>query len=81
MPRSLMPCGQPKLSSIPSAPASWVFLVISCHASRFDSTMSETKSARSGCAFLTRAISLRLTSSGRSVINSILLRPITFRPS
>ena len=34
MPRSLMPCGQPKLSSMPSAPASWVFLVISCQASR-----------------------------------------------
>ena len=29
-----MPCGQPKLSSMPSAPASCVFLVISCHASR-----------------------------------------------
>ncbi len=60
MPRSLMPCGQPKLSSMPSAPASWVFLVISCQASRVDSTISDTKSARSGYAFLTRAISFEV---------------------
>ena len=34
--------------------------MISCQASRFDSTISETKSARSGCAFLTRAISAKI---------------------
>ncbi len=45
MPRSLMPCGQPKFSSRPSAPASSARLTMSCQASRFDSTMSEAMTA------------------------------------
>ena len=45
MPRSLMPCGQPKFSSSPSAPASSARLTMSCQASRFDSTISEAMTA------------------------------------
>ena len=41
MPRSLMPCGQPKFSSSPSAPASSARLTMSCQTSRLDSTMRE----------------------------------------
>ena len=41
MPRSLMPCGQPKLSSRPSAPASSARCTMSCQVSRLLSTMSE----------------------------------------
>ncbi len=48
MPRSDMPCGHPKLSSTPSAPASCACLTIVCHASRVDSTMRLTISAWSG---------------------------------
>ena len=50
MPRSLMPCGQPKFSSRPSAPVSSVRLTMSCQVSRFDSTMSETMTAWFGIA-------------------------------
>ncbi len=39
MPRSLMPCGQPKFSSSPSAPAPSARFTISCQVSRFDSTI------------------------------------------
>ena len=45
MPRSLMPCGQPKFSSSPSAPASSARVTISCHASRFDATISDAITA------------------------------------
>ncbi len=45
MPRSLIPCGQPKLSSNPSAPVSFTLRTISCHASRLDSTISDTTTA------------------------------------
>jgi len=45
MPRSLMPCGQPKFSSRPSAPASSARVTISCHASRFDATISDAITA------------------------------------
>ncbi len=47
MPRSHMPCGQPKLSSRPSAPVSSTRRMISRQSS-FDSTISETISAWSG---------------------------------
>jgi len=42
-------------------------------------TISETTMARSGQSRLTCLISRKLTSSGRSVINSMLLKPITRR--
>ena len=74
MPRSHMPCGQPKLSSSPSAPVSTVRRMISRQSSR-DSTMSETISARSGYLLFTSRISRRFTSSGRSVMSSMLLNP------
>ena len=45
MPRSLMPCGQPKFSSSPSAPASSERFTMSCQASRFDSTISDAITA------------------------------------
>ena len=41
MPRSLMPCGQPKFSSSASEPASSARRTMSCQDSRFDSTISE----------------------------------------
>ena len=41
MPRSLIPCGQPKFSSSASAPASSARRTISCQVSRFDSTISD----------------------------------------
>jgi hypothetical protein len=44
MPRSHMPCGQPKFSSRPSAPASSAFWMISRHSSLV-STMREAMSA------------------------------------
>ena len=44
MPRSHMPCGQPKFSSRPSAPVSSTRLMISRQSS-FVSTMSETMTA------------------------------------
>ena len=50
MPRSHMPCGQPKLSSRPSPPASIERLMMSFHSS-FVSTMSETMIACFGYFF------------------------------
>src|SRR6185503_14506586 len=79
MPRSHMPCGQPKLSSSPSQPVSTDALMMSRQSS-FDSTISDTITARSGYFFFTAAISLRLISSGRSVISSILLKPTILVP-
>ncbi len=76
MPRSLIPWGQPKLSSMPSAPVSSVRRTMSCQASRVLSTISEAITACSGYARLTAAISLRLSSIGRSVMSSMLLNPI-----
>ena len=61
MPRSLMPCGQPKLSSIPSAPVSSTSGRIAFQACSSQGTMSETTSARSGQFFLTCLISRRFT--------------------
>ena len=60
MPRSLMPCGQPKLSSTPSAPVSSTRTRIAFHALSVHGTISETTSARSGQLRLTSAISSRL---------------------
>ena len=79
MPRSDMPCGQPKFSSTPSAPVSSTRARIAFQLSSVQGTISETSSARSGQLRLTSLISRRFTSSGRSVISSILLKPITRR--
>ena len=48
MPRSLMPCGQPKLSSTPSAPVSSTGGRIVFQLASSQGTMSETTIARSG---------------------------------
>ena len=63
MPRSLMPCGQPKLSSMPSAPVSSTSGRIAFQACSSQGTISETTSARSGQSFLTCLISCRLICS------------------
>jgi hypothetical protein len=80
MPRSLIPCGQPKLSSTASAPVSSTRIRISRQASSVQGTISDTIIARSGQSRLTWRISARLTSSGRSVISSMLLNPATRCP-
>ena len=79
MPRSLMPCGQPKFSSMPSQPVSSTRGRIARQASSVHGTMIDAITARSGQLRFTRAISSRFTSSGRSVISSMLLKPIRRR--
>jgi len=79
MPRSLMPCGQPKFSSTPSAPVSATRSRIAFQLGSFTGTISETTMARSGKSRFTRRISSRLTCSGRSLISSMLLKPMTRR--
>ena len=74
MPRSHMPCGQPKLSSTPSAPASVERLMKSCQRSRV-STINEAITARSGQRFFTSEISRKFVSIDRSLISSMLLKP------
>ncbi len=76
MPRSLMPCGQPKLSSTPSQPVSSTAARMARQLGSSQGTMSETTMARSGQSRFTRLISWRLTWRARSVISSMLLRPI-----
>ena len=48
MPRSFIPCGQPKFSSTPSAPVSSTVRRMRCHAGSSHGTISETTTARSG---------------------------------
>ena len=79
MPRSDMPCGQPKFSSTPSQSVSSTRARIAFQFSSSHGTMSETTMARSGQSRLTCVISRRLISSGRSVISSMLLKPMTRR--
>jgi hypothetical protein len=79
MPRSLMPCGQPKFSSMPSQPVSSTRGRIAFHAASSHGTMIDTTIARSGQSRLTRRISSRLVCNGRSVISSMLLKPMTRR--
>ena len=79
MPRSLMPCGQPKFSSTPSAPVSSTRGRMAFQAFSSQGTMSETTMARSGQSFLTSAISFKFSSKSLSVINSMLLKPIRRR--
>ena len=75
MPRSLMPCGQPKLSSMPSAPVSATRGSMAFQDCSSQGTISETTIARSGQSRLTWAISLKLSSRSRSVMSSMLLKP------
>ncbi|MNZ22403.1 hypothetical protein D3C78_394910 [compost metagenome] len=79
MPRSGMPCGQPKFSSMPSAPVASTSGRMNFHESSTHGTISDTISARSGQSFFTWVISRRLISSERSVISSMLLMPCTWR--
>ena len=79
MPRSGMPWGQPKFSSMPSAPVASTSGRMYFHDSSTQGTISDTISARSGQSFFTWAISRRLISSERSVISSMLLIPCTWR--
>src|SRR6218665_1795564 len=57
MPRSLMPWGQPKFSSTPSAPVSSTCARMFFQRSSSQATISETISARPGQRRLTRRIS------------------------
>src|SRR3569623_1046515 len=75
MPRSLMPCGQPKFSSTASAPVSSTIGRMYFHDSSSHGTISDTIMARSGQSRLIWRISARFVASGRSVISSMLLRP------
>jgi len=79
MPRSDMPCGQPKFSSIPSAPVSSIMGTYFAQLCSSIGSMTETTSARSGQSRLICRMSSRLTLSGRSEISSILLNPMTRR--
>ncbi len=79
MPRSLMPCGQPKLSSMPSAPVSTRRAKMAFHADSVHGTIKDTIIARSGQLRLTSVISRRLSSRSRSVISSMLLKPSSRR--
>ena len=79
MPRSDMPCGQPKFSSNASAPVSSIIGTYFAQVSSFIGSITETTSARSGQSRLIWRISSRLVLSGRSVISSMLLKPMTRR--
>ena len=57
MPRSDMPCGQPKLSSTPSAPVSSTRFKIAAQFRSSHGTISDTTIARSGQSRLTVLIS------------------------
>src|SRR5678816_1490052 len=80
IPRSVIPCGQPKFNSIPCAPVSSVCLMSSCQLFLLLSAMSETTIALSGYSFTISLISRRFISSGRSLMSSILLKPIILVP-
>ena len=79
MPRSLIPCGQPKLSSMPSTPVSSTSGRMAFQASSSHGTMIEAITARSGQRILTAFISWRFFCRSRSVISSMLLNPISRR--
>jgi len=64
---------------MPSAPVSSTSGRMFFQLSSTQGTMSETIMARSGQLRLTRLISSRLVCSGRSVMSSMLFRPITRR--
>ncbi|MDT4878484.1 hypothetical protein FQZ97_1140830 [compost metagenome] len=77
MPRSGMPWGQPKFSSMPSQPVAATSGSMVFQDSSTQGTIKDTISARSGQSCFTWVISRRLISSERSVISSILLIPNT----
>ncbi len=79
MPRSDMPCGQPKLSSSASAPVSSIIGTYFAQVASFMGSITETTRARSGQSRLICRISSRLVLSGRSVMSSMLLKPMTRR--
>ncbi|MCY1429343.1 hypothetical protein D9M71_452580 [compost metagenome] len=79
MPRSDMPWGQPKFSSMPSAPVASTRGRMVFQASSTHGTIKDTTNARSGQSFFTWVISRRLSASERSVISSILFMPMTSR--
>ena len=79
MPRSDMPCGQPKLSSRPSQPVSSIIGTYFFQLASFMGSITETINARSGQSRLIWRTSARLVASGRSVISSMLLKPSTRR--
>ena len=79
MPRSDMPCGQPKLSSTPSHSVSSTRPRMLFHEFSSHGTISDTTSARSGQARLTSLISCRLISRSRSVMSSMLFIAMTRR--
>src|SRR6187401_667404 len=80
MPRSVIPCGQPKFNSIPCAPVSSVFLINSAQLFLSLSAINETIIALPGYSFTISLISFKFRSSGRSLMSSILFSPITFSP-
>src|SRR6187402_2693627 len=80
IPRSVIPCGQPKFNSIPCAPVSSVFLINSAQLFLSLSAINETIIALSGYSFTISLISFKFRSSGRSLMSSILFSPITFSP-
>src|SRR6185369_5893091 len=75
--RSVIPCGQEKLSSNPSTPVSWTMRVSSCQRLFSYSSMIEAMRMLFGYSFLTWRNSSSQTSIGRSEINSIFSKPIT----
>ena len=85
-PRSDIPCGQPKFSSKPSTGTVSQRRISSCQLACVHSVISEATIARSGYAALHSAISRRFSSSGRSVMSSMLFIPAmryapTFSPA
>ena len=79
IPLSDMPCGQPKLSSKASAPVSSIIGTYLAQDASFIGSITEATNVRSGQSRLICFISFKLVCSGRSVISSILLNPITWR--
>jgi hypothetical protein len=79
MPRSDMPCGQPKFNSMPSAPVSSTSGRIAFQLSSTHGTISDTTIARSGQSFFTCLISRRFTWRSRSVMSSMLFSPSSLR--
>ena len=75
MPRSAMPCGQPKFSSTPSASVSSIRCRMSFHDSSSQGTIRLITKARSRHLRLTALISSRLICKGLSVISSMLFNP------
>ena len=74
--RSGCPCGQEKLHSKPSTPHSAMRRVSSCQRSLSYCSMMEAISTRSGYSAFSRRKSSSQSSSGRSEISSMFVKPI-----